>query len=244
MEYFNSDKNTIRNINEWQEIFLKNPSKNKHWKEGHSAYELANFMLNKNGENAIKQFLEKILNEKITFSKGYIEFEVKFDKYNHGREHDLGIWGETNTGKTIFVGIESKVSEPLNDTIKEVYIKNKVKELNGEKTNTPKRIENLLKRNFKNISEKQFEIRYQLIYSTVGTIDAMENKKLSDISIFLIIVFKSESYDINKGALNYNDFQYFIKEINAQKILKEKGQEIYKTNIDGKDLYIGHLIVE
>jgi hypothetical protein len=244
MEYLNPNKKVVKNINEWKEIFLKNPNKKNHWKEGRSAYELANFMLTKNGENIVKKFLEEILTEKIVFSNGYIEFEVKFDKYNHGREHDLGIWGKTNNGKTIFVGIEAKVDEPLNETIKEVYIKNKVKELNGEKTNTLKRIENLLKRNFKYISEKQFEIRYQLIYSTAGTIDASENKKLSDISIFLIIVFKSKSYDIIKGETNYNDFQYFIKEINARKILKKKGQEMYKTNIDGRDLYIGHLIIE
>jgi hypothetical protein len=244
MEYINSSKNVVKTLDEWKEIFTKNPSKKDHWKEGRSAYELANFMLNKGGGIIIKNFLDKILNEEITFSKAYIELEVKFDKYNHGREHDLGIWGKTNNGKSIFIGIESKVDEPLNSTIKEVYIKNKAKELNGDKTNTPKRIENLLKRNFKTISEEQFEIRYQLIYSTVGTIDAIENKKTADISVFLIIVFKTKSYDVIKGAVNYNDFQYFIKEINAQKILKNKNQEMYKTTVDGKDLYIGYLIIE
>jgi len=244
MEYLFTGKESIKNINEWKEIFTKNQNKKDHWKEGRSAYELANFMLNKNGENTVKHFLEKALNEEIILLKGYIEFEVKFDKYNHGREHDLGIWGKTNSNKTIFVGIESKVDESFNETVKEVYIKNIVKELKGEKTNTPKRIENLLKRNFTIISERQFEIRYQLLYSTVGTIDAMENKKYADIPIFLIIVFKSKAYDSNKGEKNYKDFLYFIKEINAQKIFKGKNKEMYKINIGEKNLYIGHLIIE
>jgi len=211
MEYSFLGKKSISDINEWKEIFEKDQNKKCHWKEGRSAYELANFMLNKNGEKIIKQFLEKILKEEIIFSKGYIEFEIKFDKYNHGREHDLGIWGKTNNGKTIFVGIESKVDEPFNETIKEAYIKGKVREFNGEKTNAPKRIENLLKRIFKIITKEKFEIRYQLAYSTVGTIMAMENKRVADIPIFLIIIFKSTCYDIDKGMKNYKDFQFFIR---------------------------------
>ena len=244
MEYLLFGKKSIIDINEWKDIFVNNQNKKKHWKEGRSAYELANFMLNKNGEKIIKQFLEKILKEKIVFSKGYIEYEVKFDKYNHGREHDLGIWGKTNTGKTIFVGIESKVDEPFNETIKDAYIKGKIKEFNGEKTNAPKRIENLLKRMFRIITEKNFEIRYQLAYSTVGTIMAMEDKKVADISIFLIIIFKSTCYDNDEGMKNYNDFQFFIRELKAQKILKNKNQEMYKAIIDDTDLYIGHIIIE
>jgi hypothetical protein len=244
MEYSSIGKKAVKDINEWKEIFVNNPNKKSHWKEGRSAYELANFMLNKNGEKIIKKYLEKTLNEEISFSKGYIELEVKFDKYGHGREHDLGLWGKTNSGKTIFVGIESKVDELFRETIKEAYIKNKVNELNGKKTNAVKRIENLLKRNFQSITEKHFEIRYQLIYSTVGTIMAMDNKQAADISIFLIIVFKSNSYDIDIGKRNYNDFQCFIKEINCKKILKNKNMEMYKTNIDNKDLYIGHIIIE
>jgi len=239
MEYSIIGKKAVKDINEW-----KSQIKEKHWKEGRSAYELANFMLNKNGENIIKQLLEKTLKETIEFSKGYIEYEVKFDKYpGTGRTHDLGIWGETNSNKTIFVGVESKVDELFNETVKEVYIKNKVKELNGEKTNTPKRIENLLKRNFNNITEKQFEIRYQLLYSTVGTIDAREDKKSADIPIFLIIIFKSKAYDPEKGNKNYDDFRHFINEINAQEIFKDKNKEMFKINIDKKNLYIGYLTI-
>jgi hypothetical protein len=243
MVYISPQKEFIKNINEWGKIFINNKSKKKHWKDGRSAFELANFMLNKNGEIEIKNFLKKIFNEEIAFTKGYIEYEVKFDDFNHGREHDLGIWGKINN-KNIFIGIESKVDEPLNETIKEMYLKNKVKELNGEKTNIPKRIEGLLKRNFKKINDKQFEIRYQLLYSTVGTINAKDNRQLADVSVFLIIIFKSTLYDNEKGMRNYNDFKYFIKEIQAQKILKTKNYEMYKINIEEKDLYIGYLIIE
>jgi hypothetical protein len=240
MEYIgNNGKKNVKDIKEWEEIF--NP---KHWKVGRSAYELANFMLNKNGENVIKQLLDDTLKEKITFSKGYIEYEVKFDEYKNGRVHDLGIWGKTNSNKTIFVGIESKVDEPFNETVKEVYIKNKKEEKNGEKSNTLKRIEKLLERIFSTITEiteNQFEIRYQLLYSTVGTIDAKEDKKSADIPIFLIIVFKSKDYDPEKGKKNYEDFKYFIKEIKAKEIFKDKNKEMFEINIEEKDLYIGYL---
>ena len=76
MEYLVVGKESVKNIEEWKEIFTKKQNKKKQWKENRSAYELANFMLNKNGENIIKDLLEKTLDEGITFIKGYIEFEV------------------------------------------------------------------------------------------------------------------------------------------------------------------------
>ena len=241
MLFIDSKNEKIENIIEWENIFLNNPNKKHQWKIGYSAYELANFMINKNGENVLKIFLEKILEDELIFIKGHIEYVVKFDNFNHGREHDLGIWAKTKDQKNIFIGIEAKVNEPFYDTVEEMYIKCKVKELNGEKTNAPKRIEQLLKRHFKNINENHFKIRYQLLYSTVGTIDAKENKQFSDIPIFLIIVFKSEDYSIKKGKRNYDDFQYFLKQIKAQKIFKKKGQEMYKIQIEEKELHVGYL---
>jgi hypothetical protein len=245
MEFFNEEQGIIKNIEEWSNVFTNKPSTSKQWKKGRSAYELADFMLNNDGEIIITEFVKKILNKDITLAKGLVEYEVKFDEYKPGRVHDLGIWGKTNDNKNIFIGVESKVNELFNEKISKVYIESKVKELNGEKTDRIKRIENLLKRNFQTISETQFDIKYQLVYSTVGTVDAVDGNIKPDIAILLIIVYKTNLYDNIKGENNYKDFKDFIKELKAEKIIINEKDAAYKTFVDkNKELYIAHLTIE
>ena len=92
----------IINMNEWYDRFFKNTKKEIHWKEGRSAYSIADFLMNKNGEKIISDSISNILNEEIILKTAYPEMEVRFDTYGHGREHDIGIWGETISNKKIF----------------------------------------------------------------------------------------------------------------------------------------------
>lgn len=237
LKFQDSTGNVINNLIEWENYFLKSNSKKKHWKDGRSAKSIAEFMINKNGIQIITNVISKILSEKVTFSKAIPEFEVRFDNFGNGREHDLGLFGKTDSNKRVFVGVEAKVDESFNEKISDIYIKAKSKELNGESTNAPKRIEKLIQRNFNNITPDKFNLRYQLLYSTVGTLDAKIDGKKADVSILLIIIFQTNLYNKQKGSKNHKDYIQFIKAVNSKKIYNSQNVDLYKLKIDGKDIY-------
>lgn len=231
MEILNKKNQKINNINEWQ-----NAVPQKDWVKGRSTYSLAQFILEMNGLEHIKHIINELLNDNnIVFEKGIIEHEVKFDNKGKGRCHDLGIWGKTkNSNKTFFIGIESKVDEPFGPTLSEAYISGITKKINKENTNLPERIETLIKQNFGDkINYKHFELRYQLLYATIGTL----NEK-ADISIFFTIVFKNNSYDKNKGSENYRDYCQFIKNVIVKRIPSTiYNVEICQLIIDKQEMY-------
>ena len=91
--YTSKDKTReIKTYKEWELFFKKVDSDGKtHWKNDRSAESLAKFIMDCNGENAIKKMLSDI-SENISFDCAIPEYEVKFDKYSgNGRKHDLGV---------------------------------------------------------------------------------------------------------------------------------------------------------
>lgn len=98
----------ISNIAEW-ENFAFSGKKAKHWKEGRSAFSLADYVSNNNGKQRIIELVSAQINDDFTLDLAHPEYEARFDSYGHGREHDLGIFGKTASGKKIFVGVEAKV---------------------------------------------------------------------------------------------------------------------------------------
>lgn len=239
MIYLDRKGKKITDFNDWENYFLSDKRKKKDWKVGRSAQSIAKFMIDHNGENIIKKIVSELLGENIILNESIPEYEVRFDEFKNGREHDLGIFGETDLGKSIFIGVESKVDETFNEKIIDVYLKSKSKELNGEKTTAPQRIENLLKLNFKQIKPSLFNLRYQLLYSTIGTI-----AEGADISILLILVFNTEKYDPEKGKQNFKDYKQFIKHLDAQEIQLEGVKLAHKIKLNGKELFsIYHEVV-
>lgn len=222
--------NAISNLVEW-ERFAFSGKKAKHWAEGkgRSAFSLADFIINNDGGQRIKELVSAQINENFTLDLAHPEYEARFDKYGHGREHDLGIFGRTITGRKIFIGVEAKVDESFGGTIAAAYCTAKAKELKGESTNAPKRIEDLLKFNFATIKASDFKLRYQLLFSTAGTL-CMD----ADIHILLILVFKTAAYDNKKGAINYKNLQAFLQRTGADKI----ADNTYKLNMNNKVLNI------
>ena len=244
MNYKDSKGTVIKNLSDWEKHIFNSGKKKKHWKSGRSAYEIANFLLNENGEKLIVELIESIVGETVTLDYAIPEMEVRFDKYGHGREHDVGVFGKTESKKRIFVGIESKVDEPFNEKIAEVYLKSKSKELSGTSTNSAKRIEELLKRNFKIIEPEYFDLRYQLLYSTIGTLEARENGSYADIYILFTIVFKTKLYDELKGIENYRDYIQFINTLDSQKLITKKAIDVHKVNIENRVLHTIYLNIE
>lgn len=218
--------NAISNLAEW-ENYAFSGKKALHWKEDRSAFSLADFIINKNGKQKIIELVADQINEKFTLDLAHPEYEARFDAYGHGREHDLGIFGKTESGRKFFIGVEAKVDESFGSTIASAYHTAKAKELNQISTNAPIRIEELLKFNFKTVKPGDFNLKYQFLFSTAGTLCITV-----DIHILLILVFKTEVYDKKKGAANYKDLQAFLKRTEANKIDKNT----YKLNIDNKDL--------
>ncbi len=64
-----------------------------------------------------------------------------------------------------------------------------------------------------------------------------------DVSILLIIVFQTKLYDKRKGSKNYKDYIQFIKALNSKKISNAQNVDLYKLQIDGKDLYTAYMNV-
>lgn len=232
MIYIDRKGNKIKDFNDWGNYFLSDEKKKKDWKESRSSQSIAKFMLNHEGEKKISNIISELMGEEITLEEAIPEYEVKFDKFRNGREHDLGIFGKTDSGKSIFIGVESKVDETFNEKIIDVYLKSKSNELNGMETNAPQRIENLLRLNFRKIIPSLFNLRYQLLYSTVGTLAVK-----ADISILLIIVFNTVKYNPEKSKQNLNDYIKFLQSVNAQELSLDGVKLAHKIRFDHQEEY-------
>jgi len=246
MDYTNSKGGQINNPSDWEAIFLQSTNKNerKKWKPGRSACELANFMMKLDGETMIKKVVSELINENVTFETATPELEIRFDQHRKGRAHDLGIWGITDSKKTIFVGVESKVDEPFGKKISDKYHEANKRESDGKNTDVPKRIEGLLQRIFKATPPKHSDLRYQLLYTTAGVLDAAKNKEKADISILFIIVFKTDSYKKNKGEKNLEDYHKFINCAESEKIQSNSDIEFHKLKIDDKEMYSIYMTID
>jgi hypothetical protein len=239
MKYIDPYGNQINNIQEWESALFGSGKKERHWKPGRSAHSLASYIFNDNGEQKIADLLSKLFGSKVILETGYPEQEVRFDKYGHGREHDLGLHCRlVDEDKTIYVGLEAKVDEEFNISILQNYLKAKCKELSNTKTNAGNRIENLLQKHFKEVKPSHFELKYQLLYSTVGTLEAKDKDgKYFDEYVFLVIVFKTDKYDEVKSINNYRDYIEFVsccKNINKHNIGASDARTI---EVDNKPLH-------
>jgi len=150
--------------------------------------------------------------------------------------HDLAIFGKTATGKTVFVGVEAKVDEPFGATVHDVYLTAKAKQMAGESTNAPERIEALIKLHFPKPDISVFDIRYQLLYATAGTLAAG-----ADVSVLFVVVFKTPLYSEMLSAENYRDYVHFLGRVKAEPLkLSSKEAQGHKLVLQGKDLIFLH----
>jgi len=206
-------------MEDWAEIYASG-NKAKHWKEGRSAYSIADYVINHNGLEKIQSRVKDVLQKEIKIERVIPEVEITFDKYGQGRVHDLGIYGENNS---IFIGVEAKVDEPFGNLIIDTYLDSKIRQIGGESTKAPQRVEDLLSLHYGKPDKSVFNLRYQLLYSTVGTIGKISKQDATlrieskfDISVLYIIVFKTHLYDDLKGIDNFRDYITFLNALNAE----------------------------
>ena len=207
----------------------------ENWKHGKSAASIGEFVFEHSGIECITSIVDRILkninNGAVkSFNRAEFEHETKFDKFGQGRMHDLALFGTTNNGKSVFVGIEAKVNEGFDTRdIQSAYLSGMLEHVNNRNSNITSRVEDLIKRNnFKEqkrkndsktinrFSKEQLGLKYQLLYSTIGT--AVED---ADICILLVLVFKTDLYDENCGADNYRDYIAFMNAITSEKISED-----------------------
>jgi hypothetical protein len=227
------DKNgkAINSMEDWAEIYAAG-NKIIHWKVGRSSHAIADYILNRNGIDKIRQRLAEIYKQDIYFQKAIPELEITFDKYGKGRVHDLAIEGVTQSDSTLFVGVESKVDESFGNMIADVYLDAKARQIAGESTKAPERIEDLLGLHFSTPDRHVFNLRYQLLYATQGTIAAGANK-----SVLYILVFKTALYDDLKGIDNFRDYITFLNALNAEELeCSRQYSRVHRLLIGGQEL--------
>lgn len=225
----------ISNIVDWAKLY-DTPQSSHQWKEGRSAYSAAEFILNKNGSRVLQDRVSESIGKPFEIERVVPEYEVRFDKFGRGRIHDLGIFGTTTDGKSIFVGVEAKVDETFGASVHDSYLKMKAKQITGLSTNAPERIEKLLTMHFCDPDPSMFDIRYQLLYATAGTLAAG-----ADISVLFVAVFKTALYNESIGVENYRDYIQFMGKIRAKPLqLPSKAVQGHELVLQGKRLVCLH----
>lgn len=235
MRIEDSSGKEITSIEEWADIYA-NPQQSHQWKEHRSAHSVADFILNHNGIIAIQRRVSEALGLGVELDRLVPEYELRFDQYGRGRVHDLAVFGHTDDGKSLFVGVEAKVDEPFGASVLDSYLTAKAKQITGTSTKAPERIEELLALHFTEPDPSMFDVRYQLLYATVGTLAAE-----ADVHVLYIIVFKTPLYDESVGADNYRDYIQFMDKVGACPIQLPTKEAIgHRLKLKGKELVCLH----
>ena len=230
MKIATSDGKPLRSLADWQAVH-----KPEQWKPGRSAHAVADFIANRNGARLLSRRVSTVLGESVTLHKIIPEHKVKFDRYRSPRVHDLGIYGETESGETLFVGVEAKVDESFGPYVADEWRKAQRILQRGKRTRLPDRISELCDRfqDGPGISPTD-EIRYQLMHGAAGTVEAG-----ADVSVLYIAVFVTDDYDPAKGEANFQDYQTFLNRAGATINPNQNRDRVYEShtlNLSGKTL--------
>lgn len=235
MRIEDSKGNEITSLENWSRLYDK-PGQSHHWKEHRSAYSIADFLINRNGGETLQSRISSILSQPTKLERAIPEYELRFDQYGRGRVHDVGVFGHTNAGQSVFIGVEAKVDETFGQSVHDAYLGAKSKQIVGVSTNAPERIEDLLSLHFSAPDVSMFDIRYQLLYATAGTLAAN-----AEISVLYIAVFKTPLYDESIGVKNYRDYIQFINKIGGKSIpIDNKLAIAHEVILGGKRLLTIH----
>lgn len=113
----------IRSFSDWEKYGLPPDRRERHWKEGRSAFELGRSWT-ANGEPAVPSELIELLDSheatrNTVILSGITEHETTLPFGKHGaRCHDLALHAEQN-GCVVTVCVEAKADEPFGGTIAE-----------------------------------------------------------------------------------------------------------------------------
>lgn len=222
--YFKNRK--IHSLAEWEQTFSP-----KQWKEHHSAWALAQFVIGNNGISAIEQDISEALAKPVTIECAAIECAVPFDAFPRHSMRDMVLTGKTSSGERVFVAIEAKVEEPFGKSVKAEYVdalKDKLAHPNSKKS---ERIENLLSKIAPEEMPDKSSLKYQLFHATAATIS-----KDAEFLIMMALSFDfTDGYVVSPSSRNRNksDFKDFMNAVHAS--LDTSGKT-YSAKIAEKDI--------
>ncbi len=208
-----------------------------HWKEGRSAFTLADFILNGEGVQHLESRLSEVLERQVSLHLITPEKEVRFDRYGRGRFHDLAIEGVVGNEMPLFVGVEAKVDESLGPTVQERYEGAEKELLKNCRSKAVERIRNLAELVRPDMElDSLLDIRYQLIHGTLGTIAARQaSGQPYGCHVFYILVFKTSLYDERSGGENHRDYRRFIQRLGGS-VIEHSPVEAHSLTIGSKPL--------
>lgn len=223
--------NQINSVDDWYN-YAPPMDKDKHWKDGRSAKELANYIIG--GEGYLPQELDDILEKDIKCQQDIIlegepEAITGLKSRGQGRTHDLLLVKENE----VVVGIEAKVDESFGETICEIIKDPKTSEGKCER----------LKYLYKCIYDSEINdknLKYQLLTATVGTLKEAKKAKAKK-AVLVIITFKSGLGDKYKMEENKTDLDYFMRTISKY---KQSGGFYILPGFEDIEFYIKDLDVD
>ena len=250
MKISNKNNRLITDLESWKTAFIE-VDKEKNWKEGRSACNLAKYFTTPNIEESdgiekIKEYLKSLGFSNPRFESAEIEHPSPFDEYSRPRMQDLVIWGESKK-RHILACIEAKVDEEFGDVLNKAYKKAKQEfdKNPNSKSKRKARIEELCKKyldvNPEDIKPKdKTNIRYQLLHYLAGSI--CEAECCADVVFMPIMVFKTDEYNKKKGERNRKDYERFIEALDFKECNKDK--KILKRTFEGIDVYISYIEID
>jgi len=247
----------LTSLSAWEQGFIEVDDK-KHWETGYSAYSLAQFFTERDGQQWLSNLMSDIFNDSFTITDARIEHESKLDTYSgKHRMQDLAIWGSTGTGKKVFCGVEAKVLESFgNNNLRDEYeAATHYQKYKKPYSKRPDRIKETVKFLFEEqtpYSEGICNLRYQLMYyfrASILETPTYESSKLSiskrnneldkvDVVVLPVLVFKTDHYksDTEKGKLNEKDVTNFCNALGL-KAIQKGGKDFRYGKIHGREVY-------
>jgi len=203
------------------------------WKRHRSMYSLADFFINLGGTETIQSRISTILGQRVNLENAIPEYVVRYDDHGRGHIHDLAIFGQTDSGKSLFIGVDARISEPFGKyDVGNAFINAGRKQKSGNSTKATERIKDLISLHCDSPNLPIFDVRYQLLCATAGTIAAD-----ADISILFVIVFKTSHYDKRSGAKNFDDYLQLVDVLKGKRLsARNKKFTAHELDVSAKKL--------
>ena len=224
--------NEITNLEQWSKTV-----KRSHWKPERSAYSLADFIINRDGVAHLESRIGSVLSQPVRLEQATPEYAAGFDRYEGPACLDLGISGRTESGGSLFVGLEAKVDEPFgSETVSERYEK-AIKTLKSNpRSKSAARVKGLLSRYFADNDEpcesRFSDVGYQLLTATAGAVAVK-----ADVSVFYVVVFRTLDYEEGRGKKNQLDYGNFMRVSGGEKLIQDDNHFLaHQLTLDGRSL--------
>lgn len=204
------DGTEIRTVEDWLAA-MPARVREKHWKDGRSAKELARAWVG-TGAVVVPEEVARLLETDSEFSAVELaeatpEAEVRLDDFaGNTRQADLLIVGR-RAGEPVVISVEAKADESFGPTIGEALLAGE----QVEGSNAPARIRQLCEAVFGVGPDEITGLRYQLLHSVAGTLIAASERRARR-ALFLIHEFLGSTRQENVER-NAADFEAFVRRL-------------------------------